>query len=61
MVHMGELIYAVKYFQMIYAAKEIHSLVEGVEEAEKLRIVGSFIEECRQCSKLCHPNIIYGF
>ena len=52
-------VYAVKYFQMVCAAKEIHSiLVEDVAEAEKIRIVGSFIEECRQCSKLRHPNII---
>ena len=27
-------------------------------EAEKIQIVGLFIEECRQCSKLHHPNII---
>ena len=52
-------VYAVKYFQMVCAAKEIHSiLVESVREAEKIQIVGSFIEECRQCSKLRHPNII---
>jgi len=44
---------------MICAAKEIHSvLVEGVGQGEMQQTVRSFLEECRRCSKLRHPNVI---
>ena len=53
------LVYAVKYCQTICAAKEIHYiLVEGVGRAEMQRTIESFMRECRQCSKLRHPNVI---
>ena len=52
-------VYAVKYCETVCAAKEIHSiLVEGVGEVEMRRIIESFMRECRQCSELCHPNVI---
>ena len=52
-------VYEVKYHQMICAAKEIHGvLVEEVGEAERRQTIESFLRECRQCSKLRHPNII---
>ena len=52
-------VYAVKYCQIICAAKEIHSiLVEGVGQAEMQRTIESFMRECRQCSRLRHPNVI---
>ena len=53
-------VYAVKYCEMICAAKEIHSiLVEGVGEAEMYRTIELFLRECRQCSELRHPNIVF--
>ena len=53
------IVYAVKYCQTICAAKEIHSnLVEGVGQVEMQRTIESFMRECRQCSKLRHPNVI---
>ena len=52
-------VYAVKFYQTICAAKEIHSiLVEGVGQVEMQRIIESFMRECRQCSTLRHPNVI---
>ena len=52
-------VYAVKYFQTICAAKEIHSiLVEGVGQVEMLQTIESFMRECRQCSTLRHPNVV---
>ena len=52
-------VYAVKYCQTICAAKEIHSiLVEGVGQVEMQRTIESFMRECRQCSRLRHPNVI---
>ena len=52
-------VYAVKYCQTICAAKEIHSiLLEGVGQVEMQRTIESFMRECRQCSRLRHPNII---
>ena len=52
-------VYAVKYCQIICAAKEIHSiLVEGVGQVEMQRTIESFVRECRQCSTLRHPNVI---
>ena len=52
-------VFAVKYCEMICAAKEIHSiLVEGVGEVEMHRTIGSFLRECHQCSALRHPNIV---
>jgi len=52
-------VYAVKYCGAICAAKEIHSiLIEDVGDVEVRRTVDSFMRECRQCSKLRHPNVI---
>ena len=49
----------VKYCKTICAAKEIHSiLVEGVGQIQMQRTIESFMRECRQCSRLRHPNII---
>ena len=46
-------VFAVKYREATYAAKEIHSnLVQGEQ------IVSMFLRECEQCSRLCHPNIV---
>ena len=53
------IVYAVKYCQTICAAKQIHSvLVEGVAQVEMQRTIESFMMECRQCSRLRHPNVI---
>ena len=52
-------VYAIKYCQTICAAKQIHSiLVEGVGQVEMQRIIESFMRECRQCSRLRHPNVV---
>ena len=52
-------VYAVKYCQTICAAKQIHLiLVEGVGQVEMQRTIESFMRECRQCSRLRHPNVI---
>ena len=52
-------VFAVKYCEMICAAKEIHSiLVEGVGEDEMHQTIASFLGECHQCSALRHPNIV---
>ena len=52
-------VYAVKYCQTICAAKQIHSiLLEGVGQVEMQRTIESFMRECRQCSRLRHPNVI---
>ena len=52
-------VYAVKYCQIICAAKEIPSiLIEDVGEAERRLTIDSFLRECQQCSMLRHPNII---
>ena len=52
-------VYAVKYCETICAAKEIHSiLIEDVREAEREKTIQSFLQECRQCSMLHHPNVI---
>ena len=53
-------VYAVKYCQTVYAAKEIHSiLIEDVgPETERRLTIESFLRECRQCSMLRHPNVI---
>ena len=52
-------VYAVKYCETVCAAKEIHSiLVEGVGQVQIQRTIESFMRECRQCSRLRHPNVI---
>ena len=52
-------VYAVKYCKTVCAAKEIHSiLVEGVGQVQMQRTIESFMRECRQCSRLRHPNVI---
>ena len=52
-------VYAVKYCELICAAKEIHSvLFEGMGEAEMHQTIKSFQKECHQCSSLHHPNIV---
>ena len=53
------IVYAVKYCQTICAAKQIHSiLVEGTGQVKMQRTIESFMRECRQCSRLRHPNVI---
>ena len=52
-------VYVVKYCKTVCAAKEIHSiLVEGAEQIQMQRTIESFMRECRQCSRLRHPNVI---
>ena len=52
-------VFPVKYCDMICAAKEIHSvLVEGVGQGVMQQTIKSFLEECRRCSELRHPNVI---
>ena len=52
-------VFTVKHRRMVYAAKEIHSiLVEGVGQEQKQAIKKSFLLECCQCSQLHHPNIV---
>ena len=52
-------VYEVSYCKMTCAAKEIHAiLVQDVGEAERRQTIESFLQECRQCSRLRHPNII---
>ena len=52
-------VYAIKYCETICAAKQIHSiLVEEVGQVEMQRTIESFMRECRQCSRLRHPNVI---
>ena len=52
-------VYTVKYRQTVCAAKEIHSiLIEYVGDTERRVIIESFVQECRQCSTLRHPNVI---
>ena len=52
-------VYAVKYCETVCAAKEIHSiLIENVGETEMRLTIESFLQECRQCSVLRHPNVI---
>lgn len=52
-------VYTVKYGGVVYAAKEVHSILlqmAGAEEAKTLR--NNFIRECCQCSKLSHINVV---
>ena len=52
-------VYAVKYCEMIYAAKEIWStLVEDVEEIERKQIIEFILQKGRLWSMLRHPNIV---
>ena len=52
-------VYAVIYCETLCAAKEIHSiLVEGVGQIQMQQTIESFMRECRQCSRLRHPNVI---
>ena len=52
-------VYVVRYCETLCVAKEIHPiLVNEVQEAEMVWMVQSFLKECRQCSTLCHPNVI---
>ena len=46
-------VFAVKYREATYAAKEVHSYLMQGE-----RIIRMFLRECEQCSRLCHPNIV---
>ena len=49
----------VKYLGRSYAAKEIHTiLLEETSPEEKRRVRHSFLQECRTCSELDHPNIV---
>ena len=52
-------VFKVKYCSMIYAAKEIHSLlVDAANPEEKQKIKYSFLRECYHCSSLRHPNVV---
>ena len=52
-------VFKVEYCGMPCAAKEIHvSLINGVNQDELERTVELFLQECRQFSKLRHPNIV---
>jgi len=52
-------VYTIEYHETICAAKEIHPIsLQGLREAEMVRTVESFMRECRQWSKLRHPNVI---
>ena len=51
-------VYAVKYCELLCAAKEIHGLVEDVEEIERNRIVEFIVQNGCQWSILRHPNIV---
>ena len=51
-------VYAVKYCELVCAAKEIHGLVEDVEEIERNRIVEFIVQNGCQWSMLRHPNIV---
>jgi len=52
-------VFKAKYCSMIYAAKEIHSLlVQTANPKEKQKLRDSFLLECYHCSFLCHPNIV---
>ena len=52
-------VFTVKHRQKIYAAKEIHSLLLEVANAEeKRKIKNTFLRECYYCSLLSHPNIV---
>ena len=52
-------VYAVKYCQIVCAAKQIHSvLIEDVGEAERRQTIYLFIREYRRCSMFRHPNVI---
>ena len=49
----------VKYDDVIYAAKEIHSLLlEVATPEEKRELRNNFLRECYNCSVLQHPNIV---
>ena len=52
-------VYTVKYSNVVYAAKEIHSLlVEVATDEEKRKLRNNFLRECYSCSVLDHPNIV---
>ena len=52
-------VYTVKYCDTIYAAKEIHSLLVELGNAEdKRELRHNFLHECFKCSVLHHPNIV---
>ena len=52
-------VYTVKHNDIVYAAKEIHSLlVEVANPKEKRLLRDNFLHECYKCSILRHPNIV---
>ena len=52
-------VFTVKYCGEVCAAKEIHSLLFELADAEeKLNLLDAFNRECCQCSELHHPNIV---
>ena len=52
-------VFTVEYRGVVYAAKEIHSiLIESVSPVEKRAIIDNFVRECQQCSTIRHPNIV---
>ncbi|XP_065882894.1 uncharacterized protein [Dysidea avara] len=54
----GEVV-EVKYREKNYAAKEIHTiLLEETTPEEKRKVEDNFLQECRICRSLNHPNIV---
>ena len=52
-------VFKVQYCETPCAAKEIHAtLIDDVTQGELEHTVESFLQECRQFSKLRHPNIV---
>ena len=49
----------VKYCGKSYAAKEIHTmLLEGITLEENRKVEDNFLQECKICRSLNHPNIV---
>ena len=52
-------VFTVKYFGLVCAAKEIHSILLDVPDADaRDSVIRSFLRECYHCSELRHPNIV---
>ena len=54
------IVYEVEMGGTLFAAKEMHSILRSSEnESESKRInERSFLDECLQSSRICHPNIV---
>ena len=51
-------VFTVKYFGLVCAAKEIHSILLDVPDEVRDSVIRSFLRECYHCSELRHPNIV---